>query len=336
MELGKFPAGMLERMLAKNRISDPRVVLGPGVGEDAAALDIGDRLLVVKSDPITFATDSIGWYAVQVNANDVACTGAKPMWFLATILVPESFTEDEGEAVFDQVMEACDALGISLVGGHSEVTYGIDRPIVMGSMLGEVDRDRLVRTGGAQEGDSVVVTKGIAIEGSALLARERAQILKAKGVPAEVIEIASGYLTNPSISVVSDARIAIDSVQVHSLHDITEGGIATALREVAVASGLGVAVEEGSIPVLPECREICSALNLDPLGLLASGAMLVTLPAGDVPRLLSALESGGIDGYEIGQMLAEEEGLQMIGREGEVPLPEFPRDELARYFSETR
>ena len=336
MELGKFPAGMLERMLAKNRITDPRVVLGPGVGEDAAAIDMGDRLLIAKSDPITFATDSIGWYTVQVNANDVACTGAKPMWFLATILVPESFSEYEAEAVFDQVLEACAGLGISLVGGHSEVTYGIDRPIVMGSMLGEVDRDRLVRTGGAQEGDSVVVTKGIAIEGSALLAREKAQILKAQGVPPGIIEKASRFLIDPGISVVHAAGIAIDSVQVHSLHDVTEGGIATGLREVAAASGLGVAVEEDSIPVLPECREICAALGLNPLGLLASGAMLVTLPAIDVPRLLSALESEGIDAYEIGQILAPEEGLQMIGRDGEVPLPEFPRDELARYFSENR
>ena len=120
------------------------------------------------------------------------------------------------------------------------------------------------------------------------------------------------------------------------MHDVTEGGIATGLREVAAASGLGVAVEEDSIPVLPECREICAALGLNPLGLLASGAMLVTLPAIDVPRLLSALESEGIDAYEIGQILAPEEGLQMIGRDGEVPLPEFPRDELARYFSENR
>ncbi len=336
MELGKFPAGLLERMLAKNLITDPRVVLGPGVGEDAAALDMGDRLLVAKCDPITFATDSIGWYAVQVNANDVACTGATPLWCLATILVPERFSEAEGQAVFDQVVEACAGLGIALVGGHSEVTYGIDRPIVVGSMLGEVDRDRLVRTGGAQEGDSVVVTKGVAIEGSALLARERRQDLRDKGVPDEIIDKASEYLSYPSISVVKDAGIAIASAEVHSLHDVTEGGLATGLREVATASGLGVAVEEDSIPVLPECREICSALKLDPLGLLASGAMLVTLPAIGVPRLLSALSGEGIDGYEIGQMLAPEEGLQMIGRDGEVPLPEFARDELARYFSETR
>ena len=206
----------------------------------------------------------------------------------------------------------------------------------MGSMLGEVDHDRLVRTGGAQEGDSVVVTKGVAIEGSAVLATERRQDLLAQGVRPEIADKASRYLAQPGISVVKDARIAIASAEVHSLHDVTEGGLVTGLREVATASGLGAAVEEDSIPVLPECREICLALGLDPLGLLGSGAMLITLPSIDVPKLLSALGSEGIDGYEIGQMIAAEEGLVMIGREGEGPLLEFHRDELARYFSQVR
>jgi hydrogenase maturation factor len=119
------------------------------------------------------------------------------------------------------------------------------------------------------------------------------------------------------------------------MHDVTEGGLATGLREVAQASSLGLAVEEGSIPVFPECREVCQALGLNPLGLLASGALLVTLPAGDVPALLSALEGESIDGWEIGQMLAPEEGLLLIGTDGEVALPEFSRDELARYFAST-
>ena len=335
MELGKFPADMLARILAKNRIDDPRVLLGPRVGEDAAVLDMGGRLLVAKSDPITFATEDIGWYAVQVNANDIACTGAMPMWFLATILVPERFSPEQAEGVFDQILDACNGLGVALVGGHSEVTQGIDRPIVMGSMLGEVDPGRLITTGGAREGDSVVVTKGIAIEGCAILARERADLLAEKGVSPAALAAAAGFLANPGISVILDARVAIATAEIHSLHDVTEGGLATGVREVALASGLGVAVEHGSIPVLPECQEICQALGLDPLGLLASGAMLITLPAGDVPRLVTALEDQGIDGWEIGQMLAQEEGMVIIGRDGETPLPEFSRDELARYFSET-
>ena len=332
MDIGKFPPSLLEKLLQKSRVSDPQVILGPGVGEDAAVLDLDGTLLVAKSDPITFATDRIGSYAVQVNANDVACTGGVPRWFLATLLVPERFTEDQTEDLFTQVLEACNAIGVTLIGGHSEVTYGIDRPLVAGTMLGVVAPDRLVKTGGAQDGDSIVVTKGVAIEGTALLALERADDLRNAGVSEETITQSAHLLDSPGISVIADAQTACDTVQVHSMHDVTEGGLITGLREVAFASGLGLAIEEDSVPVLPLTRQVCQALELDPLGLLASGALLITLPPGDVPALLSALEKKGIDGWEIGMMLAQEEGLISIGREGEVELPRFSRDELARYF----
>jgi len=333
LDIGKFPPSLLEKLLRKTGVSDPRVVLGPGVGEDAAVLDLGETLLVAKSDPITFATDRIGWYAVQVNANDIACTGGTPRWFLATLLVPEHFTEDQAEELFDQILDACNAIGVTLVGGHSEVTYGIDRPLVTGTMLGEVSRDRLVKTGGAQEGDSIVVTKGIAIEGTALLALERADDLRKAGVSDDIITLSAELLDSLGISVIADAQVACATAQVHSMHDVTEGGLITGLREVAAASGLGLAIEEDSVPVLPVTRQVCQALELNPMGLLASGALIITLPSVDVPSLLSELEKKGIDGWEIGMMLAPEEGLISIGRAGEVELPQFSRDELARYFS---
>jgi hydrogenase maturation factor len=200
-------------------------------------------------------------------------------------------------------------------------------------MLGEVERDRLIRVGGAREGDSIVITKGVAIEGTALLARECRSALLTAGVAPEAIDKGATFLMVPGISIITEARIALESARVHCLHDPTEGGLITGLREVARASGLGLAVEEGSIPVLPECQLICDVLGLNPLGLLASGSLLITLPAADVPGLLAALDRQGIDGWEIGQMTAPEEGLLMISHQGEVPLPEFSRDELARYLS---
>ena len=333
MELGKFPPALLERLLGQIPPTGPQVLVGPGIGEDAAVIAWGDKLLVAKSDPITFATDMAGWYAVQVNANDVACTGGVPKWFLATLLVPQSFSESDAEGLFRQILDACAGLGISLVGGHSEVTQGIERPIVLGSMLGEVEPGRLVRTGGAQEGDSIVLTKGVALEGTAILARDYSTALGQAGVNNEVIQRAAAFLTDPGISVVQDARIAAEAARVHSFHDPTEGGLFTGLREVAKASGLGLAIEEGSIPVLPETESICRALGLNPFGLLASGALLITLPSEDVPALLGQFEQGGISGWEIGQMIAQEEGLTLFGREGEVPLPEFDRDELAGYLA---
>ena len=334
MEIGKFPPHLLQTLLSKEGIHAPSVVVGPKMGEDASVVQLGDRLLVAKTDPITFATDDIGWYSVQVNANDVACTGGVPRWFLATLLVPATFTEAEAEAVYDQVLGACTSLDIALIGGHSEVTYGLDRPIVMGTMLGEVTRDQLITTGGAQEGDSIVITRGIAIEGASILARDQGEQLAAAGVSPGAIEVARQYLYQPGISVVDAARIACSIADIHSLHDPTEGGLFTGLREVAYASGMGIAVEQSSIPVLPECEEICRALGIDPMGLLASGCLLITLPAAQAPALLKALDESEIFSCEVGQVISPEEGLVMVGYEGEVPLPEFSRDELARYISE--
>ena len=336
MQTGKFPPSLLKKLLGKNLVSDARVVLGPLLGEDAAALDMGENLLIASSDPVTFASDQAGWYAVHVNANDVATTGAIPRWFLATLLVPQGFKEAQAEALFDQILQACTSVGATLVGGHSEVTTGIDRPIIMGTMLGEVAPEGRIRTGGAQEGDSLVLTKGIAIEGSAILARERPQELLKAGVSPEAVESAMTFLEYPGISVIKDAAIACRVAAVRSMHDITEGGLANGLAEVAQASGMGLGIEEDSIPILPECREICQALDLAPMGLLASGALLVALSAIDAPKLISALAKENIEGYEIGQVLAAEEGMVLFGREGEQPLPTFARDELARYFDSAK
>jgi len=334
MKVGKFPVELLERLLAKVNVQDDRVLLGPKVGEDAALLDYGDRVLVAKTDPITFATDRIGWYAVQVNANDVACTGATPRWFLATLLIPESSTEQEAEDIFDQILEACATLDVTLVGGHSEVTRGLGQPIIVGCMLGEVEKGKLVHTGGARDGDSIVVTKGIALEGTSLIARDAPDALSSSGVDVNTISRAKGLLFSPGISVVKDCLTACSAVRVNSLHDPTEGGLATGLAEVAQAAGVGLAVERGSIPILPECAEICEALDLDPLGLLASGALLITLPPEEVPRLFSALEKEGIEAFEIGRITEPEEGVNIIASSHELePLPRFERDELARFFN---
>ena len=333
MKVGKFRPDLLERLLDKVDIKDDRVLLGPRLGEDAALLDYGDRVLVAKTDPITFATDLVGWYAVQVNANDVACVGATPRWFLATLLVPDTFTEEAAEAIFDQILEACASLGVTLVGGHSEVTEGLGRPIVTGCMLGEVEKSNIVHSGGAVDGDSIVITKGIALEGTSLLARDATQALSAAGVSTNTLARAQQLLFSPGISVVKDALTACSTVQVHSLHDPTEGGLTTALWEVAKAAGTGLAIEDGSIPILPECAEICEALHLDPLGLLASGALLITLSPADVPGLFSALDREGIDAFEIGQITGPEEGVHIIRGHELEPLPRFDRDELARFFS---
>jgi hydrogenase maturation factor len=271
--LGKLPPDVLASLLYNNPIRDPRVVVGPRPGEDAAVLDAGgSHFLVAKTDPITFATGEIGWYAVHVNANDIATTGGTPAWFMATILLPEH-TADRAmvEGIFAQVRAACDELGVSLVGGHTEITYGIDRPIITGVMLGLVDKKNLILTSGAQPGDTILVTKGAPIEATAIIARERGAVLESSFAP-DFLQRCADYLHSPGISVVRDAQIAVQSGRVHAMHDPTEGGLATGLWEMAEASGRRLLVNP-RLAVLPDSRAICEAVGLDPLGAIASGAL---------------------------------------------------------------
>lgn len=331
MEIGKLPPELLTDLIADTGASDPQVILGPALGEDCAIVRLGDRHLLAKSDPVTFAAASIGWYAVQVNANDIACAGGIPRWFLPTVLLPLSYTPDDARRLFADIAAACRQLDIAIIGGHTEVTAGIPRPIVAGAMLGELRHPHHpIATAGAQDGDSIILTTGLAIEGTAILAAERPHDLRAAGVPDATIARAADYLNDPGISVVPAAVALCASANVHSLHDITEGGLITALREIATASSLGLVLEAESVPVLPECAAICAALRIDPLGLLGSGALVATMPAAAVPTALRALDRIGVTGWEIGQMIEPELGLWLIDRSGERELPHFRRDELAR------
>ncbi len=329
---GKLPNAVLERLLeiAGRAPGDPRVLVGPRIGEDAAVLDFGDNLLVVTADPITFAAGHIGWYAVQINANDVAVRGARPRWFLAVLLLPERQTDEAlVTSILTEIDGACREIGCTLIGGHTEITLGLDRPIVIGQMLGQVPRTKLVTTGGGQVGDALLLTKGIAIEGTAVLARERAAAL-ADRVENALLVHARNLLFQPGISVVREALAANAVAQVHAMHDPTEGGLATGIYELAHASSVGVRVDRASIPILPETAAICAALELDPLGLLASGSLLLAVAPEDAPRVVEALAREGISCAQIGALVPPEQGMTMRVEGAVLPLPAFARDEVAR------
>ena len=333
LPVGKLRAETLERLFDKYAPGDERVVVGPKIGEDAAVIEMGDRYLVATTDPITFATDQIGWYALQVNANDLAVRGARPRWFLATLLLPEQATTDAlVEQIFSQIGQACQELEVSLVGGHTEVTHGLDRAIVVGTMLGEVAKDRLVTTRGARVGDSLLLTKGIPLEGAAIIAREKEAELVRRGVPGALIERARNFLHRPGISVVPEALLAVELAPVHSMHDPTEGGVATALRELAQASDVGLRVERERIPLLPEGERLCRELGLDPLGTIASGSLLLAMAPADAAVVLHALAREGIDCAFVGQVVPEREGVTLVEGGRSRPMPVFAQDEITKLF----
>src|SRR5437879_9093539 len=334
LPIGKLRAGTLQAIFDKYHSKDPRVVVGPRVGEDAAIIDIGDRYLVATTDPITFATAEIGWYALHVNANDIAVRGARPRWFLATLLLPAGATTDASvEALFADWHAACEELEVVLVGGHTEITHGLDRPIVAGTMLGEVDKDKLVTTAGARVGDAVVMTKGVPLEGAAIIAREKEAELRERGVSPAVIRRAKGLLKSPGLRVVPEAEIACELATVHAMHDPTEGGTATALVELADAAGAGLRIDRDRIMVLPEGRALCEAFGLDPLGTIASGALLMTLAPADAGIVIHALARESIDCHFIGQVVERQQGVVLVAGRHQEPMPVFPRDEIAKLFA---
>ncbi len=333
-----LPVGKLDTQLLSGLIGDlprdPSVVVGSGIGCDVAVLDIGaPHYLLVKSDPITFATDEIGYYAVTVNFNDIACAGGCPRWLVATLLLPESTTTEAlVRDIFRQLRDACARHGVLLVGGHTEVTYGLDRPIIVCGMVGDVLADRLVTSGGAKPGDTLLLTKGIAVEGTSLIAREKRAELLAAGFETSFIDRCAGMLHDPGICVLEEARAATLAAPVHAMHDPTEGGVATGIWELADAAGAGMRVDAEALPIYPETRALCAHFGLDPLGLIASGSLLIAAAPGDVSAIIQACAHRQISCTVIGAVTDPDTGCVLVTQGADVPLPRFDQDEIGKLF----
>jgi len=330
LPIGKLPVELLSQFLKELATTDPDVIVGPGIGMDAAVIRFGQEQLVFKTDPITFATDDIAWYLVTVNANDIACMGGIPKYLLVTFLLPQGATTRDGaHAVFSRLKEACAANGITLVGGHTEITYGIERPIAIGFMIGTLSGHGIIRSSGAKPGDAVLLSKGIPIEATALLAREFAGKL---GLDEVTLKQAQNLIYDPGIGVTRDARIALETGGVTAMHDPTEGGLATGLFELAGASGCGMEVHLEHIPLIALAEKILPVFSIDPLGALASGSLIVCCRPEYAQAILAAWSQAGICGANIGTITSSQ-GLILYRDGKQTPLPQFRTDEITKAFS---
>lgn len=325
---GKLPPEALERLFNKLGASDPRVLLGPGKGIDFGAVDFGESILVASTDPITGAVEDIGFYAVHVNANDVAVAGARPKWFLLTMLLPEESNERLPERIMEEIDREAKKLGIAIIGGHTEVTPGLDRPIVIGTMLGEVEREKLVRPDGAKPGDAIILTKWAGLEGTSIIAHEKGGELE-KVFGREFVEKAKSFIE--MISVVKDALLA-NEIGVHAMHDPTEGGIANGLHEMADSAGLGFRVVAERIPIREETRRICEFYKLNPLALISSGALLIAARRDKAEAVVRKLLENSINASIIGEFLDQEDKRVIVEKGIEKPLERPVSDELWKVF----
>jgi hydrogenase expression/formation protein HypE len=284
LKTGKLDPATLRRLVLEQLgVRRDDVVVHARLGEDAAAVAYGGEVCVLSSDPITGAGAAAGWYAVHVSCNDIAAMGARPVGVLATLIFPPTAEEAEVAQVMSDIHRAALELEIEVLGGHTEVASSVVSPIISMTAVGRARREQLVTSGGAQPGDTLLLTKWAALEGTAILATDLAAHLDGKMTP-EAIARAQGL--SARISVVRDG-VEAAKLGATALHDPTEGGVLGALWELAEASACGFEVDASAVPILEETRQVCAVFGADPLKLISSGAMLIACP--DLARMLAGL-----------------------------------------------
>jgi hydrogenase expression/formation protein HypE len=318
---GKVPPDVLASRVFKHLVrGHADLILGPAIGQDASLIRIGDRIVVASTDPITGSVEDIGWLSVHVNANDIATFGVAPKWFLSSIMLPLGFEPADLEMIVKQMKEAANSIGIIVAGGHTEVTDEISKPIIAGFMLGETEQGQYVTSAGAKAGDSIIMTKTMAIEGTAILAAEGVRVLRSGIAPETVVRARK---LREQISVVKDGITAFKTGFVTAMHDPTEGGLVNGIYELCEASGVGFHIDRNHIPIDPATQEICDFLSIDPLELISSGTMLITCRPENASHILEELKNAGIGACEIGHTDRDpaKHVLEHAGKETDVRRP---------------
>ncbi len=311
MKIGKVPENVLKRAVFKQvHHRRPEVILHAGVGEDcAAAMLAPDEVFVFSTDPITGAEQGMGTYAVHITANDLASAGAEPVGILTSILLPPGTREIKLRRIMEEIETACRELQIEVMGGHTEITDVVNKPVITVTGMGKVKQTEIVSTAGLRPGDELVMTKWAGLEGTAILATEHRGDLVQK-LPEELVDTAAGFIQY--LSVVPDAAVAVKS-GVSAMHDVTEGGIFGALWEMGEASGVGIITDIHKIPIRQETIEICEFYGINPYQLISSGSMLIGCPQGNL--LVERLQDAGIPAAVIGRAVEGNDRVVMHGEE---------------------
>lgn len=323
LKVGKVPENVLKRSVFKQiHTKREEVILGAGVGEDCAALQLNeDEIFVVSTDPITGTVQDIGNLAIHITINDLASSGAEPIGVMLTILLPVGSKEKELKSVMNQIEEGCAQAKVQIMGGHTEVTKAVNQPVISVCGVGKVKKGQLVSTGGVKPGDDIVITKWIGLEGTSIIAKEKESELKQR-YPQDLIETAKDF--DKYLTVLPESRVAV-ACGVNAMHDVTEGGIFGALWEFAESSGVGLEINLKKIPVKQETIEVCEFFGINPYELISSGSMLIASSDGN--RLVWELEKAGIYAVVVGK--ATDQNDRVLINEEERRFLEPPKtDEL--------
>ncbi len=320
---GKLPAGLLQELLDAGPALPPDVLVGPGIGEDACVIEVEAGVLVAATDPITMTGSAVGGHAVVINANDVAVTGVRPRYFLASVLLPGGSSESDVRALFADMRAELARVGASLVGGHTEVTDAVSQTVVVGQMLGVATPRSYVRSSGVRAGHRILQVGAAPVEGALVLARGAGERLGS--LDPSLLRRALDSLDDPGISVVEPALKAAE-LGASALHDPTEGGLSAGLHELAQASGIALVVDHNEVVWYEPGLALCRAVGADPWGTLASGTVLAAFPEPEAERALEVLIGRG---YPAARIARAEPGAG-VRLESGAELRRYERDELSR------
>ena len=328
MKIGKVSESVLKRSILKEiKNTREEIIIGAGVGEDCAVLALKtEELLVVSTDPVTAAKQDIGRLAVNHAVNDLAASGAKPVGILISALLPADITEEDIKAMMRQVNETCETLGIAVIGGHTEVTGAVNKPILTVTGIGKTVKDGVCLTRAAKPGQDLVITKWVGLEGTGIISKEKEAEL-VKRYPISFIREAQQF--DKYLSVLKDAEIAVLH-GVSAMHDVTQGGIFGAVWEMAASSKVGVEIDLKKIPIKQETVEICNFYEINPYELISSGSLLIATDNGH--DLVRALEQEEIPAAVIGKTTAGND--RIVTNDGEVRYLEPPKtDEIYKVMT---
>ncbi|MBE5816153.1 MAG: AIR synthase [Clostridiales bacterium] len=321
MKIGKLTNEELKHHVL-DRLSVPRskVLAGPGVGADCAVLDLDGDACVLSSDPITGTDRDIGVIALNVACNDIAAAGATPVGVMVTLLIPPRATMDELDAIVEDIVKTASALSIDVLGGHTEVTDAVTRTVASVTAIGKRPSKGFKESFTPMDGDSIIMTKSVGLEGAAIIAREYSRAME-KRLTADELNEAREYIN--SISVVRDGAIGAKN-GAYLMHDVTEGGILGAVWELCSNLGKGATVYEDKILITDVVKKICSACRVNPFKLISSGCMLML--ARDGEKVVNALQGDGINAAVIGNIKSE--GLTLVNKNGSEEIMPPAQDEI--------
>lgn len=325
LKTGKLDSKLLEEIVFENiKLKRPEVLTRPGIGEDCAVVDFGSYECILSTDPITAAINDIGRLAMHVSCNDVASNGVDPLGIMLAVLLPEGTTEAEINEMMRQAGEVSEELGVEIIGGHTEITAAVNKPVIVSTAIGRGMKWASQNAENMRPGDLIYITKTAGLEGTGIIAWDKAEELR-EFLSEEELDHAKSLISR--VSVVKEGVLA-GRVGTNGMHDVTEGGILGAVWEMCQVAKTGAEVWVDKIPVEDVTRKICDEYDIDYLRLISSGSMMIMVAPSKKEEMEKAMAENQIQFTNIGIIRNRHDGICMLVEDEKIEIAPPASDEI--------